>query len=78
MSNSYRIMGVGGTDDGLLASVPLVPNDLLACWDHFQELLTEDHDVVDGGLVWTIYPDKTIFENRESKLIVQTSLARLM
>ena len=69
-SNILWIMGVWGTDDGLLATVPLVANYLLACRDLGHELITEDRDVMDRGLVWFAHPNEAILENRDAKLIV--------
>ena len=67
-----------GTDDGLLATVTLVANDPLACRDLGLELVTEDCDVVYGSFIRATHPNKAILKNRDSKLVVNTSLTRLV
>jgi hypothetical protein len=78
MSNIQWIMQVWGTDDGRLITVFLVTNDPLACRNLGHELVMEDCDVMYGSFIWATHPNKEILKHRDSKLVVETSLTRLV
>jgi hypothetical protein len=71
-------MGVWGTNDGLLSTVPIVGNYPLAGGDHVLEALAEDLDVRFASREGTIHPNKSIIKDRDSKLVVDTCLVELM
>jgi hypothetical protein len=71
-------MRVRGADYGFFATAPLVPNYFLARRDLSHELLPEDGHVMNRCHVWITHPHEATVANRDSKLAVQTSLARLV
>jgi hypothetical protein len=78
MPNIRRVVGVWSTNDVLLADVALVSNYLFSGRNLGHELVTEDPHIMDRCFVWAIHPYKTIIKHGEGKLIIHTSLARLV
>jgi hypothetical protein len=72
------ILGVGRTNHGFFATVPIVAYDPLARRDHVLETSSENLNVMSSGLEGTIHPDEFILKRRNSKLVVETSLFKLV
>jgi hypothetical protein len=67
-------MRVGSANKPILTTVTIVTNDLLASGDFSLEaLVAEDLDVMPPSLKRTLHPTKSIFKNRDSKLVVDSS-----
>ena len=77
-SNIWMILGVWGRDDCLLSAVSLISNSFLADWNFVFEALAQNSNVGFCSRVGSIHPDKTILEDRESKLVVNTCLVKLV
>ena len=80
LSYTRRIMGTRGAHDGLLTTVSLIGNDLFAGGDFALEALRlpEDSDVMLCSRERTIHPNELIPEDGDSKLVIDSSLMKLV
>ena len=72
--NIRMILGVRRINDCFLPTVSLVSNSFLAGGDFVLEGLAQDSDVRFCSRKRAIHPNKTILENRKSKIVVHTCL----
>lgn len=71
-------MGIWGADCLAFATISIVRDDSLACWDLVFELLTVHCDVVSPSRLGSVEPHKLVVEDGHSKFIRQCRLVELV